>query len=398
MSQSPDLFASENLLGEYIEASSIMNSHLPDAQEDDWVQTMLDLDSSDEVMYVGTEMGTPKEVLVKQEVEQAGANVVGAPAQARGGNTRSATPPPPRASQKRKDVVEEEKDNNKKQKKDGSVIPRGNAAKYWCFTAHFDEGMTVEQVEEKGHQLFAILAKKCKKIAMQVEKCPETGRLHIQGCIEAETKLRWTEFQLNKKMNLFPHFEKQEGTWAQNVEYCTKEDTRVGRMWLKGVMVNKKVKVLREDQLRPWQTQCLEVMTEEADDRTVWWIWSTNGGVGKSSFAKYCAVTLQGVMVANGKACDILAQVVQYRDSNGFWPRIIIMNLPRCCEGHVSYMALEQMKDGLGMSSKYEGGQIIMDPAHCFVFANTPPDYTKMSNDRFKVICLDDFEDQLGSQ
>lgn len=97
---------------------------------------------------------------------------------------------------------------------------------------------------------------------------------------------------------------------------------------------------------------------------------------------------LTGVMVANGKAADILAQVMLVKEATGCWPRIVIMNLPRCNEGHISYQALEQLKDGLAMSTKYEGGQMCMNPPHVVVFANTPPEYDKMSSDRFQVMNL----------
>jgi hypothetical protein len=76
------------------------------------------------------------------------------------------------------------------------------------------------------------------------------------------------------------------------------------------------------------------------------------------------------------------------KEATGCWPKIIIMNIPRCNEGHISYQALEQLKDGLAMSTKYEGGQMCMNSPHVVVFANTPPDMEKMSNDRFNIVNL----------
>ena len=430
------MFCADDILGEYVEASSIINDDMPSAfitthielpmaqeldeegghvtymaieQVKDGVAmlplaqelpTLIDEEGgqsldSDSVEFLRTEMGPPPVYAPRVKRERspdqeevieggAAANVVGGSAQARGGNTNEeAAPPPPRAAQT--EEPSKKKQKKVKKKSDGAVVPQGTQAKYWCFTAHPQDGKTAE---EWGEMIFNGIKMRCKKVAMQIERCPETGKRHIQGCLEGNNKLRWTEFKLHKSI----HWEQCKGTWSDNFSYCTKEDTRDGRNWLKGCMIAQEIKILKEEQLTEWQTDLLSIMDTEADDRTVYWIWSTHGGVGKSSFAKYCAVTRPGVMVANGKATDILAQVVTYKDTTGVFPSIIIMNLPRCTEGHVSYMALEQMKDGLAMSSKYEGGQIIMNPAHVFVFANTPPDMTKMSEDRFKIICLDDMD------
>jgi len=406
---SPELFAIGETVGEYIQARDILNSDrpfdfvedhvevapmaptqvLPDAQYLPTLVESIHPDCVDDIEFLRVEMSTPKATLKRERTliieEGATANAVGGPAQARGGNTRSASPPPPRASQDTDEPVQK-KPKVVEKKSAGAGLPQGSPAKFWCFTAHPQQGKTAE---EWGEMIFNGIKGRCKRVAMQIEKCPETDKRHIQGCLEGNSKLRWTEFKLDKSI----HWEACKGTWSDNFSYCTKADTRDGRNWLKGCMVQEEIRVLREDQLTEWQSDLLAIMDTEADDRTVYWIWSNHGGVGKSSFAKFCAVTRPGVMVANGKATDILAQVVMYKDTTGAFPGIIIMNLPRCTEGHVSYTALEQMKDGLAMSSKYEGGQIIMNPAHVFVFANTPPDMTKMSEDRFKIICLDQNDD-----
>lgn len=295
-----------------------------------------------------------------------------------------------RSREKEGDTVFKGDPKNKKKtkiKRTKEVLSTVPPAKYWCFTAYPQQG---KSAEEWGDYVFNGIKLRCKRVAMQIERCPETDRLHIQGCLEATSKLRWSEFKLDRSI----HWEKCNGTWNDNFAYCTKEDTRAGRTWLKGCYVSAAIRTIAEEDMMPWQTNLLTIMRGEPDDRTVHWIYSTVGRVGKSSFAKFCCVHEPGVMVANGKATDILSQIVQYKDANGSFPRTIIMNLPRSTEGHVSYTALEQMKDGLAMSSKYEGGQIVMNPCHVFVFANTGPETFKMSEDRFRTLCLDDILDE----
>jgi hypothetical protein len=46
---------------------------------------------------------------------------------------------------------------------------------------------------------------------------------------------------------------------------------------------------------------------------------------------------------------------------------------------------MENVKDGLFFSTKYESGMVRYNPPHVIVFANVPPDVTKMSADRWVI-------------
>ena len=69
------------------------------------------------------------------------------------------------------------------------------------------------------------------------------------------------------------------------------------------------------------------------------------------------------------------------------------MNIPRCltCEDktYVSYQALENIKDMVFYSGKYEGGVVCGNCPHVFVFAHVPPEYENMSDDRWVVVNVD---------
>lgn len=58
----------------------------------------------------------------------------------------------------------------------------------------------------------------------QIEKCPTSGRNHWQGYVRLAK-----QFRINGLKKLLPgaHFENAKGTEAQNITYCSKEDTRV---------------------------------------------------------------------------------------------------------------------------------------------------------------------------
>lgn len=66
-------------------------------------------------------------------------------------------------------------------------------------------------------------------------------------------------------------------------------------------------------------------------------------------------------------------------------PRIVIINIPRNNKNFVSYTGLEEIKDMFFFSGKYESGMVSGASPHLIVFSNSPPDYHKMSLDRWVV-------------
>ena len=66
-------------------------------------------------------------------------------------------------------------------------------------------------------------------------------------------------------------------------------------------------------------------------------------------------------------------------------PRGIIWDIPRSAEGHISYGSMEDLKNGLFFSPKFESKQCVCPPMHILVFANHEPNQAKMSADRWSV-------------
>lgn len=70
--------------------------------------------------------------------------------------------------------------------------------------------------------------------------------------------------------------------------------------------------------------------------------------------------------------------------------RCVIFVLPREHMNHISYSALEAVKDGLVCNMKsFKNGSKIFNPPHVYVFANYPPDTSVLSKDRWNIINLD---------
>jgi hypothetical protein len=97
------------------------------------------------------------------------------------------------------------------------------------------------------------------------------------------------------------------------------------------------------------------------------------------------------ILLADGKKADVFHQVAKRLenedDQEAF--RMVILDLPRHNQEFTNYGLLEQLKNGLVMSGKYEGGTFAFPSPHVIVMSNQEPDYEKFSLDRWKVINLD---------
>jgi len=58
----------------------------------------------------------------------------------------------------------------------------------------------------------------------------------------------------------------------------------------------------------------------------------------------------------------------------------------------MNYGAIEQVKNGLVFSGKYESSMLIFNPPHVVIFANDTPDESMYSNDRWHIHKITDFD------
>lgn len=114
------------------------------------------------------------------------------------------------------------------------------------------------------------------------------------------------------------------------------------------------------------------------------WFYEENGNVGKSALCKYICHHYNAI-ICSGKAADIKYMCVKYNEKMGFYPEIIICDIPRSSENYLSYTGLEEVKNGCFMSSKYECDVVLMNPPHMICFSNFHPDVSTMSVDRWNV-------------
>lgn len=93
-------------------------------------------------------------------------------------------------------------------------------------------------------------------------------------------------------------------------------------------------------------------------------------------------------IISNGKKDNVFNQInnwIQNHEEDED-PKIIIMDIPRYSNEYINYGMLEEIKNGMIYSGKYEGGICLFDYPHIFVFSNYPPDTDKMSEDRWNIM------------
>jgi len=209
---------------------------------------------------------------------------------------------------------------------------------------------------------------------------------HYQGCIKFKNQRVWPK-------DLLPgaHWEPCRN-WKQSVNYCQKPEGRLAGPWAHGVTIVPTLKVITE--LRPWQKQIKELLDEEPDDRKIHWYWESNGNAGKTAMAKFICANYPNTIFVNGKASDCKYAVAQQIE-RGKVLHAAIFGFTRDAESskYISYQAMEEIKDGIFFSPKYESGMVLYNPPHVIVFANFPPDTSRLSADRWFIENIDRMDD-----
>lgn len=139
---------------------------------------------------------------------------------------------------------------------------------------------------------------------------------------------------------------------------------------------------------REWQKEVLELDTIEPDDRKIIWYIDIKGGAGKSRLCRSMMYELGNrwySVTEMGTAKDA-ATIVNGALKNGWEQWGLFMDLPRAAQNHTSiYVNLENIKNGLITTQKYEGGTQFFDSPHIVVFSNWPPVVDLLTPDRWDI-------------
>lgn len=309
-----------------------------------------------------------------------------------------------------------------------------------CITV-FDYNEPNRDGVPRIHALIDWIKQHCRYGVLGKEVCPDTGRRHLQGYMGLSKvwKARSVLESIRTLLDLRAedpgpscgprscfHIEIAHGTEAQNREYCIKEGhyyehgqpqgqgrrndiqeafkrLREADAWeeiLDGEEVQTclakypnwcrmqwrrgKELAVREAAVHldyhPWQLELLEVLEADPPPRKIYFIVG-GGGTGKSTFARHLLLTRSDteLWTRGAKSTDIAHAITGHR--------VQLFDISRA-EEEPDYGLLEDVKNGVIFSGKYLPERKIFPIPHVFVFMNVPPDFHKMSEDRFEIINL----------
>lgn len=135
---------------------------------------------------------------------------------------------------------------------------------------------------------------------------------------------------------------------------------------------------LREGEPNGWQRELEHQLDQDADDREIWFYADPQGGKGKTWFQQYYLTKNpdRTQVLGIGKRDD-MAHSIDVTKS------VFFVNVPRGSMEFLQYSILEQLKDRLVMSPKYNSHmKVFPHNVHVVVFSNEAPDYTKLTHDR----------------
>lgn len=137
-------------------------------------------------------------------------------------------------------------------------------------------------------------------------------------------------------------------------------------------------------ELRDWQLTLYDMLQQPADDRKIIFVVDAAGNVGKSWFIRYMLTKhsedVQRLSV--GKRDDLAFAVDETK-------KVFLFDIPREQLEYLQYSVLEQLKDGLIFSSKYESRtKVIRGHCHVVVMTNESPDMNKLSVDRYTLMII----------
>lgn len=267
-------------------------------------------------------------------------------------------------------------------------------------------------------------------VVLQVEACPTTDKIHWQYYMQFTKPVRFGSVKTAAPIMIGAKFIVPNGTPAQNVTYCTKEDTRVSGPYFYGEMAvmgpkvtnqtivdfiaehpdceyedieaaypafcmghapkimdflarSKRVKFTEPDFVpRIWQEHVLTRLREEPDDRTIFWVTDTVGKQGKSRLSRYLLAEMKAVELG-GRDLD-MAFIWKNRQGP-----IALFDISRNEDPFPVYKVAEQLKNGRMISGKYLSSGLQFKVPHVIVFSNKTWDRANWSLDRVVEFNLD---------
>lgn len=250
----------------------------------------------------------------------------------------------------------------------------------WDFT------LKAENIPSEN--LLTALKVGCKHWAFQLEES-DTGYLHYQGRISLKVKAR-----LNQAKGIFGewvgvHLSPTSNANRDNEFYVLKADTRKDGPWTDRDppprFQSRKVRVLLDQGLRPWQKMVVESNPEE---EVINYIYDPlMNGLGKSSLVDYLEWKGIGALVPAvwGDATKLMGYICKNPIA-----KIYLVDVPReLTRPKDLYMVLEEVKNGRAYDWRHETMLKRFDEPAIWVFGNSPPPLKALSPRKWRVWVVD---------
>lgn len=247
-----------------------------------------------------------------------------------------------------------------------------NAICTWDFTVSSEHiNLTEFKAELKEH---------CKKWVFQEELGELSKYQHYQGRVSLKTKTRQPS-KLFKCKSI--HWSITSTENRDNNFYVTKTETRINGPWSDEDIETYIPRQIREiETLRPWQKQVIE-NAKTWDTRSINVIHDTKGNNGKSILKTYIGVHKIGRSLPFTNDYRDMMRMVMDTDTVPLY----IIDIPRALRKDQLFQffsAIETLKDGYAYDDRYHFKEKYFDCPNIWIFMNTLPEKSYLSNDRWK--------------
>lgn len=134
----------------------------------------------------------------------------------------------------------------------------------------------------------------------------------------------------------------------------------------------------------PWQRHVLRRIESDPHPRHIYWYMDDEGDVGKTELANWLLVHKDAVKwKPTGKENDCTHNLLEITDCTP--PELIICDLPAGEAKNISWAAVEQAKNGIVDSNKYQSGRYFGKRPHLFIFSNENPTGAPLTKDRLVI-------------
>lgn len=261
--------------------------------------------------------------------------------------------------------------------------PRTNPIAMYDLTINAEQ-FTLDQVKDW-------MRKYAKRWCFQKEEGSATGYIHYQCRISLISKkrldcmIKWISetcrgWHVSATSN--------PTMFAGNEFYCMKEDTRIDGPWIDrdDINLDQIPKRLRNDNMewRPFQQTIINMVKEEADDRTCDVLVNFAGKIGKTFMCLWMMARNQCERIPQQKdARDIMRMVMDLPKRKCYF-----FDLPRATSGKdqgATFAAIEEIKNGYAYDDRYHFKRELFEPPHVWVFMNNRPNTNLLSADKWRL-------------